>query len=522
MKLYRNKFLSLLAVVSVAVFASCQKDPAPEPPTPPKPPVEGEGMISLSLSLGGSFGTKIAIGDSEYPGTIDERYIDHLLMVLYGAEDDIVKYQFKLYIHSNWYEGEPYFIDGGGEEEPYLYQSVDMSRFITYARKVDKADYKMLIIANPVEYNDWSYDPLGILSLETHDLYEITKVGQPLSAFEKPFETVPDYLRDRYMCGIAQDQYFLMTNAQGLIYVAAEDLGSSINDAHARPIPVTIDRVVSKALVDYGDNFKVLPLGAMAYEFKWGLDLTNKKSYWMRKMTHLVDGSGGPYQMEVLNSDRRKWYAEDPNFLGFSGRPVAELKEEFSFYDENETPELTIAFGDGDYCLENTMAESDQHSDVITKAVISCVYHPNGLGNFGQGYYIFAGTPVTYNQMKLYANGINAIPDPLTGLDQAINQAKAEGINFDAVSASFSVGGLRYYHGGINYYVVPIKHYSYNDFETDRYGEYGMIRNALYQVHVQAVKGPGSPTITEESDEGNLAFEIEILGWQNRDQEHEL
>ena len=89
-----------------------------------------------------------------------------------------------------------------------------------------------------------------------------------------------------------------------------------------------MERAVAKVVVSGVPE--VVPHGDRIDNLKWGLDVTNMYTYWMRKMTFIANSGGVPNEMEQLNAGyREERYAEDPNFTRFSswngGNPVGQF-----------------------------------------------------------------------------------------------------------------------------------------------------------------------------------------------------
>lgn len=69
------------------------------------------------------------------------------------------------------------------------------------------------------------------------------------------------------------------------------------------------------------------------------------------------------------------------------------------------------------------------------------------------------------------------------------------------------------------------------DSERDYLGRYGMVRNNWYDVNVTAFKSLGSPVVPDakvttsddnESEEKWISFQVKVLSWAKRTQDHEF
>ena len=496
-------------------------------------PKEGKEMyLSVASTSGRITGsnTRMSDGSGEDPGTIEEKHVEKVRMVLYGATDDIVKYAFDFNIRSNdEYDG---FVEYEGPEAPYLYASGGSDQFTTYARKVKYDDYRMLILINPTYVAE---SETGTVSQSTHDLYEITAVGQPLSRYLEAVRQDYADLHNKERGGIAEDKYFLMSNHQGLIPVDKDaDLKLTADAANRDPVPVEVSRAVSKVIV-VTEGMLVEPSGASVAELKWDLDVRSRQTYWMRKLTYLIDeDSDAPGAMEVLRDNTKRFlqYAEDPHFEGYSASTGAsDSKRAGAFLylkDGSLSPVLGQEADQALYCLENTMVANEQNDDVLTSVVVGCRYAPVGF-NIGESYFIYGKVVIPAGMMLSFVSNPETIPSSvaaLNGLAEAITAAQTEDrIDFGNLDASFRSNGISYYHQGMNYYAVRIIHGGtetgrYNP-GTHAYGLYGVVRNNSYKVTIQSIKGPGS-SIVVQPERWNLVASIEILGWQERDQDNEL
>ena len=95
------------------------------------------------------------------------------------------------------------------------------------------------------------------------------------------------------------------------------------------------------------------------------------------------------------------------------------------------------------------------------------------------------------------------------------NQKRSNVENYGA----FRHGTVSYYKGGVNYYPIMIKHDD-TDQVYNEYGEFGVVRNSVYDVHISKVNNPGYPNIpepdpgTKDEDEDNyLSIRINVNPW---------
>lgn len=90
-------------------------------------------------------------------------------------------------------------------------------------------------------------------------------------------------------------------------------------------------------------------------------------------------------------------------------------------------------------------------------------------------------------------------------------------------------GNVSYYEGGEGYHVIMIKHDNDTDNTNNMYGEFGVVRNSVYDIAIKDIKTPGYPIIPEpdpekpdEVDESYISVQIDINPWTWYRQEVDL
>lgn len=258
------------------------------------------------------------------------------------------------------------------------------------ARKLTRADYRMLVIVNP---ND---------AVKT-----ITEVGEPVEELDTPFDTEEDNSLHGSWTGVpgiisGGPAYFLMLNSQGLIHIKQSNFYDTPEKAEDNPVYAKVERAAARidseyegppdsgtrsahavpygrfvmlldffnpsAYTDYDipDNVqkclwgfcdgvydretkvcsknKYHVYGADAQglysdlvrymvvtDFTWQPDIVNKKNYWLRHLTYKAGGSSMEVQGDI---DRENFYAEDPNFSDISG--TTGLNNEFRYITNSD------------------------------------------------------------------------------------------------------------------------------------------------------------------------------------------
>lgn len=239
-----------------------------------------------------------------------------------------------------------------------------------------------------------------------------------------------------------------------------------------------------------------------------------------------------------------------------------------------------------EYCLENTQTEDHNVWAYTTQVLFKVIFSPKGLQtpdknvydnpadfvNAGAldsgkdwlmvngGYYtwnllmdyikaeltfkfqsedndptIIHNTALT-NALNNYLEAINEVKVPIdrnnasTPEEQAGDIVDAFNVKKNAVTTHGADrhGTVSYYVGGVNYYPIMIKHDDSGDVYNEL-GEFGVVRNSVYNVNISRVNNPGYPNIpepdpgTKDEDEDNyLSIRINVNPWTWYTQTEEL
>lgn len=232
-----------------------------------------------------------------------------------------------------------------------------------------------------------------------------------------------------------------------------------------------------------------------------------------------------------------------------------------------------------EYCLENTQdATLNQHA-FTTHVVVRAVVHPShfkkpdgtyvaytdgqdwiqiGNGNYTSAtllewiyeemvaYYSTDASPALVIVFNNYLNyleskgvtGVSAVDyDPYeaaTTPGSAETLAESVRDEFAAMQQAVSdngggsYGGTLYYYQGYNYYTIMIKHDD-TDAIINGLGEFGVVRNSVYDIKISAINNTGYPVIPkpdpkkpDEETELFMAVDIEINPWTWYTQTEEL
>ena len=241
-----------------------------------------------------------------------------------------------------------------------------------------------------------------------------------------------------------------------------------------------------------------------------------------------------------------------------------------------------------EYCLENTQTKTHNMWAYTTQVLFKVVFSPHGMelpngeglytetddeeGGYivddgalrrGEDWIMYDGGFYTWGLLMLYiekemeskyldenadmintpiANALNAylkaigltevdIPasdgNEWTQINQVVDAFKA---HKDAVKTHGAArhGSITYYKGGVSYYPIMIKHDDTEDADNEL-GEFGVVRNSVYDIRITKVNNPGYPTIPDpnpgipdESEAVNLSVKIDINPWTWYSQSLEL
>ena len=226
--------------------------------------------------------------------------------------------------------------------------------------------------------------------------------------------------------------------------------------------------------------------------------------------------------------------------------------------------------GESQYCLENTQTSIHNLHQYTTQVLLKVEFLPKA---FKKPHTTDLGTPdpnkdfmringgfYTFDTLKEWIEAelrskYDAIgtskPSVTTTLTDALNvylDSKGigkvslldSGVNVDALVITFNgkideikgkgagaVENFNYYADGISYYKIMIKHDD-TDKALNELGEFGVVRNSVYDINVNKFNNPGYPEIPtpgtdpDEEDGSFLAIQINVNPWTWYTQEEEF
>lgn len=355
------------------------------------------------------------------------------------------------------------------------------------------------------------------------------------------------------------------------------DLSLYANETVAtnNPLSIRIDRVVAKVRVYVTADSDAK---ATIEDAGWILNATNKTYFpvskrtltWNETEANKPSGARGecitPFDQYKIGS-----YRIDPNYG----------TQDLSYYNSYSSTSAPSGWNDptttvnkvAEYCLENTQTANYNTHAYTTHVLLKAKFIPSEYGRpapndgtpstdqetepalagdwmlISGGFYTFAtlmewieaelnakygdGEPATFPTARttaynryLDAIGVGAITLPatadaaaITALVDDFKATKANVANVAAKDRAKTVTGLTYYVGAVSYYKIMIKHDD-NNLVTNMLGEFGVVRNSVYDINVKKFNNPGYPAIPDpdpdtpdESDEGWLSIEITPNPW---------
>lgn len=377
---------------------------------------------------------------------------------------------------------------------------------------------------------------------------------------------------------ISSTNGFMMTNAKGELEpsITAADVTAGLGalgdpkpltlyktdaGAKANPLTINIDRVVAKVRVTITQTSSKADIS----EVKWVLNTTNKSYYplsertptWLEQQNVPSGGFRAPFDQYKKGS-----YRIDPNYDGNHAGAYNVYDET---HDEVANPIPWHTTGESEYCLENTQNQAGNTHDNTTQILVKAKYMPkeykkaDGTTTTTQetngdwmlidgGFYTFTTlmdwierelkykylnthpnpaiitTPLT-TAFNKYLEGISltAVPLPATADAAAIALLKTafEGKKADILledDRAKTVDVLTYYKGGYSFYKAMIKHDD-TSLATNELGEFGVVRNSVYDISVTKFNDPGYPTIPpvtidpDEDDDLRMSILIDVNPW---------
>lgn len=290
---------------------------------------------------------------------------------------------------------------------------------------------------------------------------------------------------------------------------------------------------------------------------KWGLDVTNKKSFPVHKTdgtgydkiwsnTATPDGTANhATTLRFVDNNtttvaKRVYWGVDPNY------DIAKLNDEttdgkttreanFNYVNKDQ---LTATTSDAQYCLENTFNLDNMMQGQTTRVIFKAKYKPNGFTP-DETFYMVGKNTAIWTEANLKDEIVAAVTKVVSSatttnttvdltattggndITKAGNHLLALGnitvtgvtlaqSDIDAINAKLGLKegeGISTYQNAEAYYIARVKHFgvltpwepgqNYGDDNLSFLGRYGVLRNNWYELDVDKVSGPGYPNVPD-------------------------
>lgn len=596
-----KKFVMIAAMG--AMFAACSNDGDLQPGNQQDPNQSGSlegktGYFSLNLNLSANKGTRAASYDDN-DGVASEYSVQNYQVYLFKSESEITtaaQEQEAKYIGTasmpslTWVDGEndvtknatwvaridsQFKMDdiksdnGTSVNEPHnyyyaaillnflnmpqiaiedgtfkdLYEKVATHQEISYNvfRPTEEDKYSDLAMSSAPKWQSESADPLTLVPFDLTAIkwvndYEATQVPE-VSEFDKEAAT-----------------FYVQRNVAKVTY------GNG----------TTLDFTIEKG-PNEGDKIKIE---------SWGLDITNRTSYYIQNTNGLANAinevsSKGHFHGAGGSGFERVHWAFDPNYES------ADLNTNF-FRIQTSSNKIAGASWyqntkNALYCYENTMDFSQMKQDQTTRVVFQGSYYPAGSYTPGK-FFTIGNDPKAYTAetfKKLILEKFKDVKDITlnstysTGANNSYCSLKNLITNVSVVSTSTNkttvekiaerwgitadqANTVTYYGTGNVYYTVAIRHFDddeaavekdqdtqkVKEYTVNQLGRYGVLRNNWYEVTINSFSGPGPFTLKDPTDDpddpdpkdpfdpeepefgyvGFIKASVNILTWTKRSQ----
>ena len=558
-----NKKSLFVLGFSAALLAGCSSDNVA--PNGGDGDLSGDAYVSISLHLPTTSGVRAVENDDYDQGTSDEWNVDDVTAVFFDKDKMFV--DAKTLSTNNWNKHNP--VDGITADHTFDVQRVSPN--VKYVLVLVNANGKTKV---------------GINNFRNGTFESFNKVLDDCSASD--------------FVGATKSSFF-MSNSTKYDGEALVEVNPSRTENEAKAADkiaqVYVERAVAKVSIDVdatnananwnnleytipaSDNMALARVGDKISFDNWALDVTNKKTYPVRKYdsswstdTYKKTYNGNKERNRFLSAyeftkfGKRTFWATDPNYQAnlvmksVNGVNCVDRKNggntnEFYYLPTGSIPtEKSVAMTGVDYCLENTFDVAHMKQGETTRIVFKATYTPNGFTK-GESWYLLgnSNTPLTANgvnsalndaSLTVYGVQMPATSGVYTWNDVRVKRTAAgsyEVLNSDEVTKLTNALGsdVTVYAGGVCYYVARIHHFgdeltpwdkaedytgTGKDYKIDYLGRYGVVRNNWYQMTLNTVSGPGTPDIPEipntPDDEQNyyLSTTVRIMDWAVRKQ----
>lgn len=495
------------AALAMLMLASCSKNDGPELNSSP---VRDKAYLALSVQLPQSIGTKAAGDPSSVAATAEESTLKSVWLLGFDGKATTSKLVMKKEITT-----EVGFSTGTGAATTQDAQAIGV---------VDGLQ-TIFLVANPM--------PEALKQIESLTESASTYADMNKAVEESDLATTNGYMMvcagsvaggtdDLGLVDVSNKIVRVGDNVEGIdVTDAASALQAIQANNKARMVTVNLERVLSKVKLNLTNGGTYTKAGAFSASVEgYVLNTTNKSFF--------------PYspietQYENLNMSAvpATVYRQDPNYANLEMDPTGggsaadNAMLAFNWLTNKEAITWTSTNGEI-LCLENTMEGADaENYNNSTKVLFKVKVTPDGLTS-GDDFFVVNDKAYSFDGVVAYYKTLTVQEDK----DKMNNFFKVNGISDkawyspDLPSANITKGeieamqdvsykvaqavgtpnesSVQYYKGGICYYTITINHDSRLD--AGKVGRWGVVRNNIYTINVNAIDGIGLPYVPDPTD----------------------
>lgn len=427
--------------------------------------------------------------------------------------------------------------DGDGKEVGTEQES-KIDKLIVYGFNGGNCKIKVTLNADQLEKDKtttsiWSAkDPIPV-AVGNYRFYVIANPSQDMDV-EKATLTESTF-KDK----VFQHKDFTTAKTHFFPMSTADEIGETvITAANTKTQPallnVNIQRMFGKVLLEgfvegYDlKNFAAQTTFAKEFKFtKYGIVNQRKEAYIFRRVG-TSNGDGIIGKKEEANKN----YVIDPAF-DKKTKPFQSSIAEQHYWDQEKASAQASYWKNFDksgkknlqYVFENTMKDEAQLQGYTTGLVLEAQFTPKTVE---KGKNVTSGNTFYEYEKKYYADllDLKAACAQAAGLGD-VNAQGEETARNQLINLYKKIGVTVYYKGKC-YYHYWIRHANNGDPKTMGIMEFGIVRNNVYKMKVNSIKGPGSPTppVTpdrpDEDTETFLDITVHVLPWVIRENSMDL
>lgn len=531
-----------LAAFAALVLTGCSKD---DVVAPNQEPTVTEGYATFKINLPSTPGSRADATDEA--GNANEYKVNDITLLLFnvttGGSEDNATFVKTVDLNSNAAEWKTTSTNGITTEATVTAQIGTI---------VSGKDYYAVALVNAGTVSSSNFAPAS-----TTTTYSDWAKTLPASATYNIDPTNGFYMSSAVLSN--------GTNLTKMAQIDPNKMGKTAAEAQANGSAATIyvERIAAKVTVTNPTDSKAnVGTNNDNVELKgWALDNTIKKGYPVKNVDGLtvaeLFATGKKFIGNAVSTSyyRTEWCKGA--YYSASGDATT---ADFDFIDVNSATFGTAA---AQYCIENTLDETNMKKDRATRVVFKAEYKLNG--NTGAAVTLvkllnnvtirteadFITFVTTRAKEALSSENVTVTSKNPNGgylaLSEVVTIKKdgtevTEATDLNKVAAALGLNnasndkGIAYYKGGVTYYAAYIEHILPLNSSDTKLGKYSVVRNNWYELTVNSISSIGEParpgTGTDPSNPdtpGDIDVEksyidvsINILKWAKRTQNVDL